>query len=129
MDPMVHELTAAYGSNLVVINSWYFEKMKDHAIICTRYSPAMDYIAEWVLVHGKYTLKYLTGKTFFDMTLNTHMNNMLEHGTTLLEVDTIHDVLMYCSTHYHPVQVQRDVIAGKSNNNWGVLSSMQNNCF
>jgi hypothetical protein len=97
MDPMVKELTAAHGSNLVVINSWYFEKRKNPSIICTRYSPALDYIAEWILVGGKYTLKYLTCTVF-----NTHLQNVLEHGTILLELDTIHDVLIYCSTHYHP---------------------------
>jgi hypothetical protein len=81
--------------HVVIINSWYFEKRTNPSVICTRSSGALNYIAEWILIDGKYQLKYLKHNVLdleYDMT----------KGCQLLEVDTIHDVIYYCATHNHP---------------------------
>jgi hypothetical protein len=87
------------SENFLEIHSWSFEKRSDSRYICSRWSGAHDYIAEWWLLDGKYQLKCIC----YD---ESDRFNVLEHGILQHEVDTIQDVLMYCCSRYHVNQIK-----------------------
>ena len=91
----------------LIINQWVFENTfhKNTDFICSRSSGPYDYVAEWWRVNDKYQLKW---KSYNEVewwhmnNKNKHDVNVLENGTLIEEVDTIHKVLVYCVTHLHP---------------------------
>lgn len=80
---------------LFVLNEWVFDDRypDDRRYVCARSSGASDYVAEWWHIDGKYRLLWTTYHEFA---------NARDQGTLLREVDTLSDVLLYCSTHVHP---------------------------
>ena len=83
-------------SEWLVINHWVFQNTypNDVSFICSRSSGVNDYIAEWWYINGKYQLKW---KAYHESDVDVRCD-----GTLIKEVDTVHDVLLYCSTHLHP---------------------------
>lgn len=81
--------------NCLVINAWVFHNTyNDGRFICSRSSGALDYIAEWWYIDGKYELKWIT----------YHESDVCvqDHGSLIETVETLHDVITYCMTHLHP---------------------------
>jgi len=85
-----------HESGWLVINEWVFQNTcpNDVSFICSRSSGVNDYIAEWWHINNKYQLKW---KAYHEDDVNVRYD-----GTLIKEVDTIHQVLLYCFTHLHP---------------------------
>lgn len=108
METLFSNVRYCHESRWLVINEWVFgatyqqhgDRSKNtcpinFSFICSRSSGASDYIAEWWQVNNKYQLKWIAYHEMNDVTLR-------DDGTLIKEVDTIHQVLVYCFTHLHP---------------------------
>lgn len=78
--------------DVLTLNGWVFPK--DSSCICYRSSGPNDYVAEWHQNNDKYELKW---KAYHEYNVNVR-----EKGTLIETVNTIHEILAYCCTHFHP---------------------------